>query len=137
VEQLAKLAIYYMKLDYKHNINEYGDHVVRLYQFNQAQSIKFRDAIQSHLLVQKKSLVVDELDFMEIDRVRLTLRLADEDFGITSRDGKSFYCDLTHDAYVTMVKLLQPFCLRESKSFQMLFDVDTLTDLMFSPAGTD
>jgi hypothetical protein len=131
--------IYYaklMKLDYIHHINAYGDHVVRLYDFNKAQATQFRDAVQQHLLVDKKTLKLSTLDFIESRNCSLTLRLSEEDLGITSSNGKQFYCDLSPEGYVNMIKLLEPFCKKETISFQMLYDVDSLTDFLFSPAGT-
>jgi len=125
-----------MQLDYKHNINEYGDNVVRLYAFNKAEAILFRDCLQKSLLTNKKSLTVSDLEFIESHHCSLTLRLSTEDLGISTVDRKKFVCDLTSASYQKMILLLEPFCTKESKSFQMLYDVDSLTDLLFSPSGT-
>jgi hypothetical protein len=125
-----------MKLDYIHHINEYGDHVVRLYDFKKVQSIQFRDAVKQYLVVDKKELQLTALDFIEARNCSLTLRLSEENLGITSSDGKQFYCDLRSEGYENMITLLEPFCRKETISFQMLYDVDSHTDLLFSPAGT-
>jgi len=62
--------------------------------------------------------------------------LSEEDTGMTSEDGSMFFCDLTAASYVQMIKLLEPFCKKESVTYQWLYDVDNITDFLFSPAGT-
>jgi hypothetical protein len=34
-----------------------------------------------------------------------------------------------------MAKLLEPFCKKETKGFQYLYDIDNPTDLLFSPSA--
>jgi hypothetical protein len=64
------------------------------------------------------------------------LRISSLDEGITSSDNKIFYCDLTISGYEQMLLLLEPFCKKETKGYQMLYDIDSLTDFLFSPSGT-
>lgn len=45
-----------MQLDYIENVNEYGDSIVRLYDFDKAQAEKFRQAIQQTIIAKKKNL---------------------------------------------------------------------------------
>ncbi len=126
-----------MKLDYLNNINEYGDNVVRLFNFNKAEAIQFRDLVQLNLLNNQTELPLENIEFIEHKNCTLTLRLSEEDTGIITADRINFYCDLTTEGYEKMVKLMTPFCRKESKAFQMLYDIDNLTDFLFSPAGTD
>jgi hypothetical protein len=35
-----------------------------------------------------------------------------------------------------MVALLDPFCNKETKGYQWLYDIDSDIDFLFSPAGT-
>ncbi|WP_302850212.1 hypothetical protein [Polaribacter cellanae] len=37
------------------------------------------------------------------------------------------------ESYIEMLRLLEPFCKKESKGYQYLYDVDTPTDLLFAP----
>ena len=39
-----------MKLEFLDNVNEYGDQVIRLYNFDRSEAIKFRDAIQNTII---------------------------------------------------------------------------------------
>jgi len=40
------------------------------------------------------------------------------------------------ESYVNMITLLEPFCKKESRGFQYLYDVDSPTDLLFSPTAS-
>lgn len=124
-----------MKLDYIENINAYGDNVVRLYDFEMAEALKFSALIQQ-LIKTKTQLELSTTDFIEARNCSLTLRVCDTDEGIISENDIDFYCDLTSDAYQTMLLLLEPFCKKNTKGYQFLYDIDTPTDLLFSPAGT-
>ena len=47
---------YWMELDYIENINEFGENVVRLYNFDKSQAIKFRDLIKDIIVNRKQKL---------------------------------------------------------------------------------
>ena len=125
-----------MQLDYIHHMNAYGDNIVRLYDFDRSQATKFRQILEQTLLIDRKTLDLSSIDFIQPRNCNLYLRLAGEDLGIQSDDGRDFYCDLTTPAYKQMIVLLDPFCKRETKGYQWLYDVDSPIDFLFSPAGT-
>ena len=125
-----------MELDYIGNINEFGDNVVRLYNFNKNEAIKFRTLIQEHIIAKKEKLDLSKIDFIENRNCNLILGVFKTDEGILSDDNKTFYCMLTLDGYNTMLKLLAPFCEKNTKGYQYLYDVDNPTDFLFSPAGS-
>lgn len=125
-----------MQLDYIDNINEYGDNIVRLYDFNSAEADKFRKIVQQTVVFDKKQLDLSTIDFIEARNCRLTLRISDEDEGITTADKKQFYCDLTIAGFAKMIALLDQFCTKETKGYQFLYDIDSQTDFLFSPAGS-
>lgn len=125
-----------MQLDYIDNINEFGENVVRLYNFDKAQVIKFRALIEDTIINKKQKLDLSEVEFIEKRNCNLILGLFKTDEGILSSDNKTFYCALTLEGYHTMLKLLEPFCEKETKGYQYLYDVDNPTDFLFSPAGT-
>lgn len=124
-----------MKLEFLDDVNEYGDQVIRLYNFDKAEAIKFRDAIQNTVIDSNSSLDLTTLDFIEHINCKLILHISETDEGILTMDNKTFFCDLTMDGYKNMVQLIEPFCLKESKSFTMLYDIDTQVDFLFSPYG--
>ena len=60
------------------------------------------------------------------------MRVADTDEGITTEDNEYFFCDLTLDTYKEMIRLVEPFCLKETDAFQYLYDLDNPIDFIFS-----
>ena len=125
-----------MKIDYIDDVNEYGDHMVRLYDLNMKEAILFREALYQTVIVDKKNLDLSTIDFIESRNCTLELRISDEDNGIVADDNQHFVCELTYESYQKMIFLLEPFCKKETKGYQFLYDVDSPTDFLFSPAGT-
>lgn len=125
-----------MELDYIANLNEFGENVVRLYNFDKSEVIKFRDLIQDTIVNRKQKLDLSQVDFIKARNCNLILGLFKTDEGILSVDDQTFYCALTLEGYKNMLKLLEPFCEKETKGYQYLYDIDNLTDFLFSPAGT-
>jgi hypothetical protein len=125
-----------MKLDYIANINGHEDNVVRLYDFNKAEAIKFRDIVKQSIITNKTTLELASLDFIESRNCKLILRITEEDFGILEFRKRNFYCDMTTEGYIKMLALLEPFCHKETKGYQYLYDIDNPTDFLFSPAGS-
>lgn len=124
-----------MKLDYSGPINEYGDNLVRLCDFRKDEAILFRDLLRNTLLEKKTYLDLSTVDFIELRNCNLIFRLYESDEGIISNDNVHFYCDMTVEGYLKMLKLIEPFCMRDTNGYQYLYDVDSLTDLLFAPGG--
>lgn len=125
-----------MQLDFKENINEYGESVVRLFDFGQSQAILFRDLIQEAIIDQNMKLSLSSIDFIESHNYNLIMGIGKTDEGIVTGDNQLFFCILTLKSYRKMIELLAPFCEKETKAYQFLYDVDTPIDLLFAPAGT-
>jgi len=125
-----------MKLEFLDNINEYQDQVIRLFNFDRTEAIQFRDAIQKTLIEKEQALDLNSLEFIEKINCKLILHISETNEGIFSMDNKTFFCDLTMDGYKNMIQLLEPFCIKDSKSFTMLYDLDTQIDFLFSPYGS-
>jgi len=124
-----------MKLEFLETINEYGDHIVKLYDFDKEDACKFRQAIQESIIDAQKPLDLNTLEFIQPVNCKLILHISDTDEGIFSIDNKTFFCDLTVEGYKEMLRLIEPFCVKNSRSFQMLYDLDTDIDFLFSPYG--
>jgi hypothetical protein len=125
-----------MELDYIDHINAYGDNIVRLYNFDKSQAMLFCNILHQNLIVDQKELELCKLDFIQARNCSLVLRISATDEGITSSDNQSFFCDMTKEGYKQMLILLEPFCLKETKAYQLLYDIDSLTDFLFSPNGS-
>lgn len=125
-----------MELDFIENINEFGENVVRLYNFDKSQAMQFRDLIKDTIVNKKQKLDLSQVEFIEARNCNLILGLFKTDEGIISNDNKTFYCALTLESYKNMLKLLEPFCKKDIKAYKFLYDIDNPTDFLFSPAGT-
>ena len=125
-----------MELDYIENINGLGENVVRLYNFNKAEAIQFRAVLQDTVIVKKQKLDLSEVDFITPRNCNLIFGLFKSDEGIITKDNETFFCILTLSGFKNMLNLLEPFCKKESRSFQYLYDIDNPTDLLFSPSAS-
>ena len=125
-----------MKLGYIEDINQYQENILKLYNFDKSQAIMFRDLIQEVIIKRKEKLDLSEIDFIDTDSYNLVLGLFKTDEGIMSNDNKNFVCALTLTGFKNMLKLIEPFCNKEAKSYQYLYDIDNPTDFLFTPSGT-
>jgi hypothetical protein len=125
-----------MKLEFLKNINQYDEHAIRLSDFDSAQAILFRDAITRLLKDAGTPIDLATLGFIQCVNCSMTLRVSSEDGGISTSDQVNFFCDLTRTAYEIVTTLLYPFCSKESKRYQWLYDLDTPIGFLFS-SGTD
>lgn len=125
-----------MTLDYIGNINAHGENIVRLYDFDRKEATRFRELLQQTLVINHNELDLAAVDFIQQRNCNLTFRISNEDSGMQSVDNKQFFCDLTLAGYQQMLVLLEPFCQKETKGYQWLYDIDNPTDFLFSPGGT-
>lgn len=125
-----------MQLDFIDNLNGYGDNVVRLYDFNKSEAIKFRDTLREFISTNTPVLDLGSLNYIEERNCKLSLAISDEDLGVITRDKEIFYCAMTPEGFKNILELLKPFCEKETKGYTMLYDIDSNTDFLFSPAGT-
>ncbi|MDP1747095.1 MAG: hypothetical protein Q8L90_16085, partial [Bacteroidota bacterium] len=99
-----------MKLEFLDSINEYGDHIVKLYDFDKEEASKFRQAIQETIINANRPLDLNSLDFIQPVNCKLILHISDTDEGVFSIDNKTFFCDLTIEGYKEMLRLIEPYC---------------------------
>jgi hypothetical protein len=125
-----------MELDYIENVNGLDENIVRLYNFNKAEAILFRDLLVDTVITKKQKLDVSQLDFITRHSCNLIFGLFKSDEGILTKDKETFFCILTLEGFKKMAKLVEPFCKKESKGYQYLYDVDTPTDLLFCPTAS-
>lgn len=125
-----------MELDFIPNINEFGENVVRLYNFDKSESTKFRNLIKGVIVDGKQKLDLSQVDFIKGRNCNLILGLFKTNEGILTNDKETFYCALTLEGFEKMLTLLEPFCHKDSRSHQYLYDIDNPIDFLFSPSGT-
>ena len=124
-----------MKIDYIENYNEFDENLVRLFAFDKAEAIKFRDLLIEVVILKKQKLDLSQVDFIEPVNCNLILGLFKTDEGILTKDNQTFFCILTLEGFQNMVKLIEPFCKKEARSYQYLYDIDNPTELLFSPSA--
>ena len=132
-EILVDLQI--MKLEFIENINDYGDNIVRLYDFDKSQAIKFHQLIQNEIINKNGQFDLSTCDFITPINCNLILRISENNKGIFSEDRKVFYCEMSSDGYNQMVDLIEPFCNDTFSGYQWLYDLGTPIEFLFSPSG--
>ncbi|MDQ3047036.1 MAG: hypothetical protein M3R27_05760 [Bacteroidota bacterium] len=124
-----------MKLEFLKDVNEYGDEVIRLYDFPKEEAAMLRDVIRAIIVEGGQPIDLAHIPFIELVNCRLILHISEENEGIHTQDRKLFFCDLTLDGYKNMLQLMEPYCQKDLRSFRMLYDLDTEIDFLFSPYG--
>ena len=125
-----------MELDYIENFNGLEENIVRLYNFNKAEAIQFRDLLHETIIAKKQKLDLSQVDFVNTSNYNLIFGLFKSDEGILTKDNETFFCILTLEGFTNMARLLEPFCKKESKGYQYLYDIDNPTDLLFCPSAS-
>jgi len=125
-----------MKLDYIENFNGLEENIVRLFNFDKAEAIKFRNLLKETVVDKKQKLDLSQVDFIDTEECNLIFGLFKTDEGILTKDNETFFCILTIEGFRKMIRLLEPFCIKETKGYQYLYDIDTPTDLLFSPSAS-
>lgn len=125
-----------MELDYIENVNGLDENIVRLYNFNKSEAIQFRNLLKDTIIDKRQKLDLSEVDFITPRNCNLIFGLFTSDEGILTKDNETFFCILTLEDFINMVKLITPFCNKESKGFQYLYDIDNPTELLFSPSAS-
>lgn len=125
-----------MELDYIENVNGLDENVVRLYNFKKAEAVKFKTLLEDIVITKKQKLDLSQIDFITPRNCNLIFGLFKSDEGILTKDNQTFFCVLTLDGFTNMIKLLEPFCIKDTRSHQYLYDIDNPTDLLFCPSAT-
>jgi len=121
-----------MKLKFLENINEYDEHAIRLNDFDKSQASMFLQMLIDLTTGNNKIIQLSDYEFIEPVNCELTLRIAETDEGIITDDYQHFFCDLTPKGYAEMIKLIEPFCFKETDAYRILYDLDNPIDFIFS-----
>jgi len=121
-----------MKLKFLENINEYDEHAVRLNDFDKAQAALFLQILKDLTTNENAFINLSEFEFIEPINCELILRVSETDDGITTEDYQHFFCDLTLEGYAEIIKLIEPFCIKETDAYRILYDLDNPIDFIFS-----
>jgi len=125
-----------MELDFIENIDGHDQDIVRLYNFDRTEATLFRDLLVETVILKKQKLDLSQVDFIEARNCNLILGLFKSDEGILTKDNQNFFCILTLEGFTNMIKLIEPFCKKDSRSYQYLYEIDNPIDLLFCPSAT-
>ena len=95
-----------MELDYIENVNGLDENIVRLYNFNKAEAILFRDLLIDTIINKRQKLNLSQVDFITPRNCNLILGLFKSDEGILTQDNETFFCILTLEGFQNMIKLI-------------------------------
>ncbi|WP_299671206.1 hypothetical protein [uncultured Polaribacter sp.] len=62
-----------MKLDYIENYNGLKENIVRLFNFDKAKAIQFRDVLHDTIIAKKQKLDLSQIDFIDTSNYNLIL----------------------------------------------------------------
>jgi hypothetical protein len=121
-----------MKLKFLENINEYDEHAVRLNDFDKAQAALFLQILIDLTKNSQQFINLSDYEFIEPINCELILRVSETDEGITTEDYQHFFCDLTLEGYAEIIKMIEPFSIKETDAYRILYDLDNPIDFIFS-----
>ena len=121
-----------MKLKFLKDTNEYGEHAVRLNDFDKEEAILFYGVLNQFIKGNDEFIELTDFDFIEPVNCTMELHLSDSDEGITTDDYRHFSCDLSVNGYKMMMKSIEPYCAKETHGAQYLYELDTPIEFLFS-----
>ncbi len=92
--------------------------------------------IKDIVIDKEERLDLSQINFIKARNCNLILVPFRNDEGIVTKDTETFFCALTKETYSKMLDLIEPFCKKNAKSHQFLYDIDNPIDFLFAPAGT-
>ena len=95
-----------MELDYIEDIDGHEQNIVRLYNFNKAEAIQFRDLLKTTVIDKKQKLDLAQVEFITSRNCNLIFGLFKSDEGILTKDNETFFCILTLEGFEKMIKLI-------------------------------
>ncbi len=119
-----------MKIEFLPNVSR-GEHVLRLFDFDRVQAQQLSEVIRE-VITEGRTINLAEREFIQPVNCDLSLRIAGYDQGILTDDDHHFYCKMSISGYESILKLLEPFCNKESRSYTWLYDLDNPIDFLLS-----
>jgi len=130
-----------MKVEYLHDMTDGGkfkqvtsENLIRLFDFDQKQTIDLTFKILQTLVIEKQKLDLSSVAFIELVNCKLVLQLSSSDKGILRTDNPNmFTCDLTEETYKTAIEFMKA----TDSGYNWLCETsDDDIDFLYSPGGT-
>jgi hypothetical protein len=131
-----------MKLEYLDDISEGGkykdgvsENLIRLYDFGQKETTQLVNLIYQRLIVDKQSLDLTTIDFIEPINCHVTLQLSSSDEGVIKTDKADiFIVKLMEQTYITATEYMNAAA---DNGYNWLCDTSTDDiDFLYSTGGT-
>ena len=131
-----------MKLEYLDDISEEGkykdvvsENLIRLYDFGQKETTQLVNLIYQRLILDKQSLDLTTVDFIQPINCHVTLRLSSSDEGVIKTViADVFICKLTEQTYIRAIEYLKA---ATDNGYNWLCDTSTdEIDFLYSAGGT-
>jgi len=131
-----------MKLEYLDDISEEGkykdvvsENLIRLYDFGQKETTQLVNLIYQRLILDKQSLDLTTVDFIQPINCHVTLQLSSSDEGVIKADKAGiFICKLTEQTYITVIEHMKA---ATNNGYNWLCDTSTDDiDFLYSAGGT-
>jgi hypothetical protein len=135
-----------MKLEFLDDITDNGKYpwadpnkLIRLYDFDQSETKRLIDIIQTRIIANKESVELSKIDFIQPLNCNLRFDLASIDDGIDPSPDNNFVCLFTLKGYQNMIGYMSAFVGEKNDlaGYNWLYDPPiNKIDLLFSPGGT-
>jgi hypothetical protein len=104
-----------MKLEYLDDISEGGkfkdivsENLIRLYDFGEKETTQLVNLIYQRLILDKQSIDLSTVDFIQPINCRVSLQLSSSDKGVIKTDKADiFVCKLTEQTYISAIEYMK------------------------------
>ena len=127
-----------MKIKHINDINEAGDEIIMVYDFDTTEAQAFGEQLLKLGSGEQQEIDIREIEFINLENCGLKLRIADIDTGIHPEEdsGSNFICELTRSSYSAMAELVKAYDAENNTGSHWLYNIDTPIDFLFSSGGT-
>ena len=111
--------------------------LIRIYAFEQPAVLKLRDLVNSLAAATKTSVPLDKQPWIEpVGGCELELCLAKRDRGIIQAGPSRFECVLSHEGWLEIAGLLEPFCESNDLNAYQWLSGEGKISLLLSSSGS-
>lgn len=117
-----------------------SDCLIRLYDFDTSEALKFQQLIRDRILTERKELVLGDQPFIEALNCELSLVIDEVNSGISRSGSNRFICKMNVKTYELVINQITPFTQNTSGAYTWLNDqvnpsFDDDIDFLFSWGG--
>jgi hypothetical protein len=112
------------------------DSILRVFDFDSSEACHFRNFLSGLANGSISEINLSGLPFVSaVGGCNLVLKVGTMDKGMIRISSGVFECILTRDTWQNAERLVEPFCTRNLRGFQWLYNLNTDIQFLFSPNG--